>query len=155
MNDLITFFQSDSFRVLSLVMSLVMLTLTMIISSFRIKVRKKSKNSSEIDISITNKLFQLINSSLPTFTFAASAFLVMNLLTSLPSLNPLIDGITRENIIVSISLLIIVICSLITVYYTPSRMTVIAGVAIGLILAVLALETFLALNQYMNERVHT
>ena len=62
-------------------------------------------------------------------------------------------SLSREVVIVGASIALIIILAIVTIVLTPSRMTVIAGIAIGLVVAVLMVETFLWVNGIMNHRL--
>jgi hypothetical protein len=59
----------------------------------------------------------------------------------------------REVAVVLVCLLLIVASIIITIYFNPSRMTVVAGVALGFIGAVLLLEAFLWLSGAIDGRL--
>lgn len=86
--------------------------------------------------------FQLVSVA---FTFILAIIGGISLLYSI--------SLSGELLIVGACLLSIVIFSVITIYLTPSRMTVIAGISIGMIIAVFLVEFFIWLTAYMRARV--
>ena len=61
---------------------------------------------------------------------------------------------TPREVIVVVGSLALILCSIVcTIYFRPARMTVIAGVALGFIAAVLFAEGVFAAQEYMNHRL--
>lgn len=84
----------------------------------------------------------------------SSALLFLVKLGALRDLNILTLIDTPREVLVVIGSLALILCSIAcTIYFRPARMTVIAGVALGFIGAVLFAEGVFAAHEYMNRRI--
>jgi hypothetical protein len=96
------------------------------------------------------KLVRIIEIFSPALAFLGALF---TLADQFSIIKPLVSQ-SREMIIISTSLLVVLACIAITVYFNPSRMTVVAGVSLGFIGAALLVEGFLELDAYIEKRIN-
>lgn len=95
-----------------------------------------------------------IGRSFVTYSTLMYLFFVFILIVSMLGETFFIINEKREIILISLCFLGIFVFGALTVYFTPSRMTIIAGISIGLILAVFAVEAFIWFTEYMRFRVN-